>query len=280
MIAGATTTRIGFSLGGPFGSRIGLGLLAADVDGTTQPDATAAIPIIGIQDDNQSGDAEFDGVNIFELVPNYSIPATSTLTHKLTLSTATFDTTRPCIDFCLPQPTVAQELDFLGIDRPLHRLAYRNFGTYESMVMNWNVGAKATVAGVRWTEIRRTGISYSIYQQGTYSPDNTHRWMGSIAQDKFGNIALGYSVTSASVFPGIRYTGRVPTDPLGIMSVPETVLKNGFGSQSGSELWSLHSSMNVDPTDDCTFWYVNQYYATTSDDGWQTRISSLRLPGC
>jgi hypothetical protein len=107
--------------------------------------------------------------------------------------------------------------------------------------MNWECRSQSR--SVRWTEIRRTAVSYSIYQQGTYSPDDTHCWMGSIEQENFGNITLGYSVTSAFVFPGIRCTGRVPTDPLG-MAVPEATLVDG--SQNDVCAWGECLSMNVD----------------------------------
>ena len=163
------------------------------------------------------------------------------------------------------------------------RLAYRNFGKYEAMVTNQSVEARPAMAGVRWYEIRRIDGVYSLHQQGTYAPDDgVHRWMGSIAQDWQGNMALGYSVSNATdVYPGIRYTGRLSSDPLGQMSLAETVIINGTGSQltTGSR-WGDYTSMNVDPVDDCTFWYVNQYYAITELAAWQTRIASFRLPGC
>ena len=129
--------------------------------------------------------------------------------------------------------------------------------------------------------------AYSLYQQGTYSPDDgVHRWIGSIAQDQVGNIALGYSVVDGvSVYPGIRYTGRRVTAPLGQMNLGEGVIINGSGVQTTTNSrWGDYTSMNIDPTDDCTFWYVNEYYTAegqaSSTAGWQTRIASFRLPGC
>ena len=147
---------------------------------------------------------------------------------------------------------------------------------------NQSVQARPGVAGVRWYEIRRVGSQISLYQQGTYAPDDgVHRWMGSIAMDKLGDMALGYSVSNATtVFPGIRYTGRLIGDPLGQMTLGEAVLINGSGSQLVSNRWGDYTSMNVDPTDDCTFWYVNEYYQVSSARGWQTRIGNFRLPGC
>jgi hypothetical protein len=147
---------------------------------------------------------------------------------------------------------------------------------------------------MRWYEIRRTmdnpvpnsPSQYSVRQQGTFSPDNVHRWMGSVAMDWQGNIALGYSVVDgASVFPGIRYTGRLAGDPLGLMTLGEGTIVDGTGVQrTTNSRWGDYTSMNVDPTDDCTFWYVNQYYTlagqNSSTAGWQTRIGSFKLPGC
>ncbi len=159
--------------------------------------------------------------------------------------------------------------------------------SYESLVTNQSVEATPGVAGARWYEIRRAGGTYSIFQQGTYAPgDGVHRWMGSIAQDKKGNMALGYSVVNGvDVFPGIRYTGRLAGDPLGMMTLGEGTIMNGTGVQTTTNSrWGDYTSMNIDPSDDCTFWYANEYYTLagqgTSTAGWQTRIGSFKLPGC
>ena len=150
-----------------------------------------------------------------------------------------------------------------------------------------SVEASPGVAGMRWYEIRRVNGVYSIYQQGTYNPgDGVHRWMGSAAMDRKGNIALGYSVVNGTdVFPGIRYTGRLAGDPAGAMTLGEGVAVAGSGVQTTTNSrWGDYTSMNIDPVDDCTFWYVNEYYTAagqaSAPNGWQTRISSFRLPGC
>ncbi len=125
---------------------------------------------------------------------------------------------------------------------------------------------------MRWYEIRRSlSGDYSVFQQGTYAPsDGIDRWMGSIAQDKLGNMALGYSVVNGTdIFPGIRFTGRSPADPPGVMTVQEGTIINGRGlQQTRNSRWGDYTSMNVDPVDDCTFWYVNEYYSDTSQVGW------------
>jgi hypothetical protein len=166
-------------------------------------------------------------------------------------------------------------------------LAYRYNGLYETMVTNQSVEARPGIAGVRWYEIRRTKGVYSLYQQGTYAPDDgVHRWMGSAAMDKVGNIALGYSVVNGvDVYPGIRYTGRTYNAPLGQMNLAEGTIINGTGVQlTTNSRWGDYTSLNLDPVDNCTFWYVNEYYTAegqaSSLAGWQTRIASFRLPGC
>ena len=152
---------------------------------------------------------------------------------------------------------------------------------------NQSVEASPGVAGVRWYEIRRVNGVYSLHQQGTVNPgDGVHRWMGSIAQDRRGNMAVGYSVVNGTdVYPGIRYTGRRASDPLGQMPQGEGVVINGSGVQTTTNSrWGDYTSMNMDPSDDCTFWYVNEYYTAagqaTSTAGWQTRIASFKFPDC
>src|SRR5207244_760945 len=147
---------------------------------------------------------------------------------------------------CIPQPGTMNKIDILSYrQRPTWRLAYRNFGGHESLVTNQSVEARPGIAGVRWYEIRRPGDQPFVFQQGTYAPnDGTHRWMGSVAMDGRGNMGLGYSVSSAGVYPGIRYTGRLKGDPIGQMTLGEGVLVNGTGSQLGpSSRWGDYTSM-------------------------------------
>jgi hypothetical protein len=273
---------------------VGDGLLPADVDGKQKPMTDAAIPLVGTQDDGGGYGATFDALNIWDLYVKWRSTPLASLSLKTQLPVAPFDSIFPCAPTsrdCLPQPGItnpAQYLDILSYrQRPTWRLAYRNFKDYETLVTNQAVEALPGVAGVRWYEIRRTGSTYSLYQQGTYAPgDGVHRWMGSIAQDKKGNMALGYSVVNATtVFPGIRYTGRLKGDPAGQMTLGEGVIVNGSGVQTTTNSrWGDYTSMNIDPRDDCTFWYVNEYYTAagqaSSPAGWQTRIASFKLPGC
>jgi hypothetical protein len=283
---------------------IGDGLLPPDIDGKQKPKNENTIPIIGTQDDDYVYGATFDALNIWELNVKWRSTPIASLVFKAQLPVAEFDSNFPCgpTRGCIPQPGITnpdQYLDILSYrQRPTWRLAYRNFKDYDVMVTNQAVEAAPGVAGVRWYEIRRTGNTYSIYQQGTYAPgDGVHRWMGSIAQDKNGNMAVGYSVSNGTdVYPGIRYTGRMAGDPLGQMTLGEGVIVNGAGVQTTTNSrWGDYTSMNVDPVDDCTFWYVNEYYAVSglplplpppplpfpgTTAPWQTRIASFQLPGC
>ena len=274
-------------------SLVGDGLLPPDIDGRRRPQNGAPAPIFGTQDDGHPYGAAFDALNVFELDVKWKATPAATLTLAAQLPVASFDSVFPCAPTsrdCLPQPGIVNPAQFLDVlsyrQRPMHRLAYRNFGDYEAMVTNQSVEAKPGIAGVRWYEVRRVNGQYSVHQQGTYSPDDVHRWMGSAAMDRDGNIALGYSVVDGvSVFPGIRYTARYADDPAGAMTVAETVIMNGTGVQTTTNSrWGDYTSMNVDPTDDCTFWYVNEYYTAegqaSSVAGWQTRIASFKLPGC
>jgi hypothetical protein len=277
---------------------LGDGLLPPDIDGTRRPIDGVAAPIVGTQDDGGGYGATFDALNIFELSVKWKANPEASLSFAAQLPVAEFDSIFPCAPTsrdCLPQPGITNPAQFLDIlsyrQRPTWRLAYRNFGKYEALVTTQTVEAAPGVAGMRWYEIRRSAnpkpTDYSVYQQGTYAPDDgVHRWMGSVAQDWQGNMALGYSVVNGvDVYPGIRYTGRLAGDPLGEMNLGEGTIVDGTGVQTTTNSrWGDYTSMNVDPVDDCTFWYVNEYYTAagqaSSTAGWQTRIGSFKLPGC
>jgi hypothetical protein len=174
-------------------------------------------------------------------------------------------------------------LDILSYrQRPTWRLQYRNFGQYESLVTNQSVEALPGIAGVRWWEIRNPRNPV-IHQEGTWAPnDGVHRWMGSVAQDRDGNLAVGYSVSNASLFPGIRYAGRLAGDPLGQLTLGEASLQEGSGiNMTQNSRWGDYTSMNVDPRDDCTFYYINEYMTQIGPLApWRTRIGAFKLPGC
>jgi hypothetical protein len=253
-------------------------LLAGDLDGSTAPPAGAPAPFL------MSGTAAT--WKLWRYHVDFGTPGNSTFTLGGNLTPAGYTELCPTTRSCVPQAGTTSRLDGIG-DRGMFRLAYRNFKGYESMVTSQSVEATPGVAGERWYEIRRVNGTYSIHQQGTYAPaDGVHRWMGSIAMDKNGDMGLGYSVVNGTnVFPGIRYTERMAADPLGQMTLGEGTIINGSGVQTTTNSrWGDYTDMTVDPVDDCTFWYVNEYYPAsgTPTDGrpWHTRIANFKLPGC
>jgi hypothetical protein len=182
---------------------------------------------------------------------------------------------------CIPQRGTTALLDSLG-DRLMYRLAYRNFsGDHQTWLVSHSVTAGSSV-GERWYEFRapENSTSLSVYQQGTFAPDSSYRWMGSIAMDQSQDIALGYSVSSSTLYPSISYTGRVPGDALGTMETEASIV-SGTGSQlDTSNRWGDYTSMAIDAADDCTFWYTDEYYLTTTSFDWSTRLASLKFPSC
>jgi hypothetical protein len=247
------------------------GLLPADLDGSLPPPAGSPNYALAFDD------ASNDGLNLWKFHVDWASSANSTFTGPTTITTASF--TPACGGgTCIPQPSTTRTLDSLA-DRLMHRLAYRNFGGYESIVVNHSVAVGSTASGVRWYEIRDPGGTPSVYQSGTFAPDTTARWMGSMAQDRDGDMLLGYSVSSSSVRPGIRYTGRLADDPLGTLQA-ESTLASGIGSQTTYSRWGDYSAMTIDPVDDCTFWYTNEYLKTTGNFNWSTRVGSFKFPGC
>jgi hypothetical protein len=218
---------------------------------------------------------------------DWTTPASSTLSTLAILPTRAYGL--PCSTGstpCVTQPGVTQLLDTLG-DRLMTPFAYRNLGDHESLVVNHTVTDSTTsTAGVRWYEIRNPSTTPTIFQQGTVAPDGAYRWMGSIAMDRVGNVAVGYSVSSAAlgVKPSIAVSGRLASDPAGTMPQGESTLFTGLGVQYDStralSRWGDYSSMTVDPVDDCTFYYTNQYQPADGIFNWSTRVGSFSFPSC
>jgi hypothetical protein len=264
MLQGLSATQQCFLTSSSYG-----GLLPSDIDGAVLPPAGAPNYILNFGANK---------LNLWKFHVDWSTPANSTLTGPTAIPVASFSTACNGGGACVPQLGTAQSLDSLG-DRLMYRLAYRNFGDHEALVVNHSVAAGSGV-GVRWYEIRSPGSSPSVYQQGTFAPDSTYRWMGSIAMDQSGDIALGYSVSGTTIKPGIRYTGRAPTDPLNTLQ-SETLALDGTGSQLVNlNRWGDYSSMSLDPADDCTFWYTNEFLISDGTFNWSTRIISFKFPSC
>ena len=259
-------------------------LTPADLDGAVPPPAGSPGIFIRHRDDEAhnsgSGNPSVDQLELFEMNVNWNTPSASQLVGPIVLNVAEFDS-HLCgytTFTCLPQPNSGIGLDPLR-EVVMWGLQYRNMGSYESIVGSHVTDTTGTdVAAPRWWELRRSsGGNWVVHQEGTYSPDGHNRWMSSAAMDKAGNIALAYSIASDTLNPGIRYTGRLSTDPAGVMTQGETTIVNGTGQQS-SERWGDYSSLSVDPTDGCTFWYTNEY--ATSGGDWSTRLASFVFDGC
>ena len=221
-------------------------------------------------------------IRYFISTPISSRPANTTFTLFASPAAAGFTQLCSGTRTCVPQlgGTGTNALDGIG-DRLMHRAAYRNFGDHESVVANYTVSSGG-VAGIRWFELRGvTAGPVTVFQQSTYQPDTTWRWMGSIAMDQAGNLALGYSASSATINPQLRYTGRLASDPVNTLPQGEATIIAGAGSQTGTgNRWGDYSSMTVDPVDDCTFWFTSEYYSTTGTFNWRTRIANFKFAQC
>jgi hypothetical protein len=263
MLAGAAATMQCFQQSSSVAS-----LLPSDLDGTTV--APAGSPAFFVNVGSNS-------LNLWKFHVDFTAPANSTFIGPTNLPVAAF--TPACNGgACIPQLGTNQSLDSLA-DRLMYRLAYRNFGNHDSLVVNHSVTAGSGV-GIRWYELQNPNTNPVVFQQGTYAPTSDFRWMGSIAMDSAGDIAVGYSASSSSIHPAIRYTGRTPADPLGVLQVESSIIE-GTGSQlSGLSRWGDYSSMSVDPVDDCTFWYTTEYLKIDGTFNWNTRIASFKFPGC
>jgi hypothetical protein len=263
MLNGQPATQVCFQQGSSVG-----GLLPSDLDGTTAPPAGSPNFLVFFGSNN---------LNLFKFHVDFATPGNSTFTGPTVIPVAAF--TALCNGgTCVPQSGTSQQLDSLA-DRLMYRLAYRNFGTHESLVVNHSVVAGSS-GGVRWYELQNPNGSVTLAQQSTFAPDSKFRWMGSIAMDQAGDMGLGYSVSSSSSNPSIAFTGRLASDPANTMQA-ETTIINGTGSQTGGlTRWGDYSAITVDPVDDCTFWYTQEYIKTTGSFNWNTRIANFKFPNC
>jgi hypothetical protein len=247
-------------------------MLPADLDGSPPPPAGAPEPFL------MSGENAI--WRVWRFHPDFADPASSTFTLGGNLTPAAYTELCPSTRACIPEPN-GSFLDGIG-DRGMFRLAYRNFGDHESLVGNQTVSSNG-VAGIRWYEIRNvTSGTPAFAQQSTFQPDTTDRWLGSAAMDGAGDLAIGYSVGSSNLAPGLGYAGRLASDAPGTLGQGEATLFAGIGTQTGTNSrWGDYSALAVDPVDDCTFWFTGEYYPSGSSAyNWRTRIASFRFPSC
>lgn len=259
------------------------GMLPVDAEGTLPPAGSPAY--FAEVDDSSYGLGTVDEMRLWEFHTDW---ATNTFSFGLSglpnqvLPVSNFNLICGSTRDCVPQPGTTQRVDAIG-DRLMYRLAYRHLDSgQERMVVNHTVDAGSSRAGVRWYELEKSGSTWAITQQGTYAGDSptdtTHRWMGSISMDRMGNIALGYSMSSSSVYPSVGLVGRLNTDPANTLPQGELLAFSGAASQSGVNRWGDYSSMSIDPQDGCTFWYTQEYTSGSWD--WRTRIMSFKYPSC
>jgi uncharacterized repeat protein (TIGR01451 family) len=281
-----------FDLASPTTVRIG-GLLPADLDGLNPPPAGAPHIFVGYTA-TEYGDAA-DALRLFEFRPDFANPAASTFTERSEspIRAAPFDPTSPEGRTDILQPAPGEALDAQS-DRLMYRAAYRNFGAQDALVLNQTVRVSPPGApyraGVRVYELRRNlfftppSLPFTIREQATVGDSSASRWMAAAAQDHQGNLAVGYSFGSEEKKPSIFYTGKLASEPAGAFR-SEAVLISGTGVQTAFGFrWGDYSQMSVDPVDDCSFWYTNQYYTAQSQEespfGWLTRIGKFRFPEC
>jgi hypothetical protein len=265
------------------------GVLPANADGSLPPPDGS--PEYLMQFDYSQCGPTYNQLDLWKLHIDWTNAANSTLSNPTVLTVSNF--TPACYSAakpdCIPQPGTTVKIDALD-DRLMDRLVYRNYGTHESLFLNHTISAGAG-AGVRWYEIRSPDTTPSVFQQGTVAPnDSNWRFMGSIAADQAGDIGLGYT-ESGAVHPSIAWTGRLASDTLGQMQT-EAVVHAGAGNAgddyaslqppyNNRARWGDYTSMTVDPTDDCTFWYVNEGEPTGQNTfDWNTYIQSFKFPNC
>jgi hypothetical protein len=296
MLAGQPARFVWFdeSAANPVGGQY-IGQLPGDADGSKLPPAGEPDVFAEVDDPTgippQGTDPGFD-MRLWKFHVDWTNPASSTFGNNgqpsFTLPVAPFVRAQCVYGYgdCALQKDGPQGLDVLG-DRLMFRLAYRNYGDHESLVLNHTVKAD-TLDGIRWYEVRDPVDNPTIYQQGTYAPDDSvtdplYRWMGSVAMDKTGDLALGFSASGVNDYPSLRYTGRAANDAPGQMTQAEQTLFTGTGPQTEVEgRWGDYSDLTIDPTDDCTFYFTSEYLAsdTVVLGTWRTRIGSFRFPGC
>jgi subtilisin-like proprotein convertase family protein len=266
-------------------------LMPADSDGVLPPPDDAPGYLYTIRDGGEPyfGSPPNDSIDIYEFFVDWSVlpnpTASINLAQSFTNSTGLVDFNWTVCGFftsdCIPQLGTTQLIDSNSW-WPQQRLQYRNYGIYGSLVGVWGVNAVAAPAkhtAPRWFELRRytPDTSWTIRQQGTFAPDANHRFSPSISMDESQNIGLGYSETSSAMFPGISYTVHDnDLDDLGVMEA-EAEMFAGLGSQTFAARWGDYASMDVDPTDNCTFWFTTEYIESGN---WKTYVGSFMVPGC
>ncbi len=273
-----------------------LGLLPADIDSPLSPPANQDVFLIG-----SLGEVDTSHLSLYSIHIDWSNPQNASITGNNSSQLIAIPMFTPACNGrysanCVPQQS-GEGLASLG-GNLMYRFAYWEDPPLAHVQatpprpvpsQHWLVSHAVTASGgqnaMRWYEFTApirtvTVANLALFQAGTYAPDSSHRWMGSLARDKVGDILMGYSVSSSNMHPSIAVAGRVVTDPPGTLE-PEQVILSGTGSQiNSSGRWGDYTNMAIDGSDGCTFWYTNEYYATTSSYNFLTQLASIRFSGC
>ena len=248
----------------------------ADVDGKTMPPNGAPNVMLAAGGTQLKNVFEDSAIFAWQMHVDWKDPSKSALTGPARIAVAPYHYL--CdgqLTNCVPQPGSDRRLDAQG-DKIMARVVYRNVSGRESIVAVHSVNTSAGGGGVRWYELRvDKNRAVSLFQQGTYAPDGLYRWMASPAIDKFGNIGIGYSFGGSPNYAGQRFAGRLATDPPGTLTLRETVLVEGEDAQHAMR-WEDYTQTAVDPSDDCTIWYVGDYFKKGAAN-YSTRIGAFRL---
>lgn len=261
-------------------------LTPADHDGELPPPVGVPGILMRHNDDEShspgNNNASADFLELWTLQPDFVTPANTVFAGPTRISVTEFDSSLCGLTSfqCFPQPSTSTTLDPLR-EVIMFRLQYRRFSDRETLVGNFVTDVNGSNrGGIRWFELRRTTPqgAWSVHQQGTYSPDASHRWMGSIGQDGAGNLALGYSLTSSSIVPNIRYVGRLATDTLGTLPQGETILQSGASTQTTTTRWGDYAALSIDPHANCAYWFTTEYMS--SSNVWATRVGAFSFTTC
>ena len=264
------------------------GQLPSDLEGATAPPAGMPNLFAEADDQNFPGDTQAH-IRLWKFHVDWTNTGNSTFGNSGPAGTMDPNFVIPCTNFtympncgtssdpnsyCVPQKGTSTKIDDLG-DRIMHRTAYHNFGTYESLTLNLTVDAGSGRAGIRWWELRNASTTPAIYQEATYAPsDSLYRWMASMAMNKAGDLAIAYSSSSSSTYPNLAYSGRFAGDPLNNLSQGEATMYAGASYFSGNR-WGDYTCLKTDPSDDCTFWFTDEY--GTSSHAWTTRVGHFKV---
>ncbi len=252
----------------------------ADIEGTAIPPKGAPNIIMAAGGSQLNKRFEDDGIYYWKFHVDWEHPNRTSVLGPMKIAVAPYHFL--CdgqLTSCVPQPDTNRRLDAQG-DKLMQRLVYRRIGDRRSIVAVHSVNTAAGGGGVRWYEFRLNDRGEpALFQQGTYAPDSLFRWMASPGIDRRGNIAIGYSFGGTPHYAGQRFAARLADDPPGQLTLREAVLVEGKAAQGNTLRWEDYTTTAMDPSDDCTFWYVGDYFKAGATS-YSSRIGAFRLPGC